>query len=52
MGRGAKAINGCLNRRLAKQIEILIRRELYEQDAIIQQPEAYIQTISAIPCMF
>ena len=52
MGGSAKVIAGCLNKRLAKRMETVIRGQLYEQDAIIQQPEAYITTVSAASCMF
>ena len=52
----ARAVVVCLNKRLGKRMRISIREQLYEQDAIIQQYEAFIQTISSslssIPCCF
>lgn len=42
------AIAERLHDRLWKPIEMSIKGQLYEQDAIIQQPEACIQAISSI----
>lgn len=48
----AKAIAVYLNKKPGKRMGMSMRGQLYEQDAIIQQLEAYIQTISSIPCCF